>query len=317
MSALVAISTAFVGISIYAQTDDSNMTTFEEEAAKPTEEGTAMDNTTSTASSNGAQDGNTSIADVQSLFDGVFVCDVGTVEISGQTEVASVDNASLTTPTVSVEVMTQTQVAELAANETQTASANNETSIASANCLEMSLNNGTSTSSTNATDVANTTSTSSSNSTLAHRSNATSLSSSNQTSTASAPESGGQILVIEGQDFVPGQAVLIFSEKALLAIDDVDSDGSIHAKVPMPKGGGTTIAGNDTASTSTELRFVETGTQRTATFAFDGQKLTAAASGEIAVKGAGLGGNAGTTTAAAPSANTTSTNNTGSGYTLQ
>ena len=167
------------------------------------------------------------------------------------------------------------------------------------------------------TAMDNTTSTSSSNSTLAHRSNVTSLSSSNQTSTASAPESGGQILVIEGQDFVPGQAVLIFSEKALLAIDDVDSDGSIHAKVPMPKGGGTTIAGNDTASTSTELRFVETGTQRTATFAFDGQKLTAAASREIAVKGAGLGGNAGTTTAAAPSANTTSTNNTGSGYTLQ
>jgi len=126
-------------------------------------------------------------------------------------------------------------------------------------------------------------------------------------------------LVIEGQDFVPGQAVLIFSEKALLAIDDVDSDGSIHAKVPTPtpKGGGTTIAGNDTASTSTELRFVETGTQRTATFAFDGQKLTAAASREIAVKGAGLGGNAGTTTAVAPSANTTSTNNTGSSYTLQ
>jgi len=48
LSALVAISTAFVGSSIYAQTDDSNMTTFEEEAAKPTEEGTALDNTTST-----------------------------------------------------------------------------------------------------------------------------------------------------------------------------------------------------------------------------------------------------------------------------
>ena len=54
------------------------MTTFEEEATKPTEEGTAMDNTTSTASSNGAQDGTTSIADVQSLFDGVVVRDVGT-----------------------------------------------------------------------------------------------------------------------------------------------------------------------------------------------------------------------------------------------
>jgi len=47
-SALVAISTAFVGISIYTQTDHSNMTTFEEEAARPTEEGTAMANTTST-----------------------------------------------------------------------------------------------------------------------------------------------------------------------------------------------------------------------------------------------------------------------------
>ena len=241
------------------------MTTFEE-AAKPTEEGTAMDNTTSTASSNAARDGSTSIADVQSLFDGVFVCDVGTVEISGQTEVASVDNASLTTPTVSVEVMTQTQVAELAANETQTASANNETSIASANCLEMSLNNATSTSSTNATDVANTTSTSSSNSTLAHRSNATSPGSSNQTSTASAPESGGQILVIEGQDFVPGQAVLIFSEKALLAIDDVDSTEA-YMQSPNALGWRNDNRPHDTANTSTELRFVETGTQRTATFA--------------------------------------------------
>lgn len=32
LSAVVVISTAFVGISIYAQTDDSELTTFEEEA---------------------------------------------------------------------------------------------------------------------------------------------------------------------------------------------------------------------------------------------------------------------------------------------
>jgi hypothetical protein len=321
LSALVVVSTAFVGISIYAQTDDSDMTTFEEEEANPTEETTAMDNTTSVAEES------TSIADVESLFDGLVVCNVGTAEISGETEVASVDNASLTTPTVSAEVMTETEVAELAANETETASADNETSTASANCVEVDVSNATSTSGTNATDAANT-STASSNATLAGNAsntanatgtgNATSLGSSNQTSTASAPQSDRQILVIDGQDFVPGQAVLIWTENALLAIDDVDSDGSIQAKVPMPEAGGTAIASNDTASMSTELRFVESGTQRTATFEFDGQTLTAAAGGEIEVEG-GEGSNAGTSTAAtAPSDNTTSTNNnTGSNYTVQ
>jgi len=72
--------------------------------------------------------------------------------------------------------------------------------------------------------------------------------------------------VIEGQDFVPGQAVLIFSEKALLAIDDVDSTEA-YMQSPNALGWRNDNRPHDTANTSTELRFVETGTQRTATFA--------------------------------------------------
>jgi len=124
---------------------------------------------------------------------------------------------------------------------------------------------------------------------------------SNKTAIASAPESNQEILVIEGQDFTPGQVVLIFTENALIGIDDVADDGSIEAKVPKPDSG-TTVAANDTGTT--ELRFVESGTQRTATFEFDGQTLTAATGGDI--EAAGGGGE----TAAAPSDNQTSTNST-------
>ena len=123
MSALVVVSTAFAGISIYAQTDDSELTTFEEEAIA---EGEEFEDTM-----NATDDGSTSTADL-SFLDGLVVYDVGTAEISDETEVAALDNASLITPTVSVEVMTEIEVAELAANETDTAS---ETSVASANCV--------------------------------------------------------------------------------------------------------------------------------------------------------------------------------------
>lgn len=306
LSALVVVSTAFVGISIYAQTDDSELTTFEEEAMAAGEE---FEDTTS----NATEDGSTSIADL-SFLDGLQVCNVGTAEVSNETEIAAVPDGDVT-PTVSVEVMTETEVAELAANETETASAGNETSTASATCVLLG-GDDTSTSS-NATDEANATSTASSDATpasnLTGTDNATStLGASNATSTASTAGSDEEILVIEGQDFVPGQVVLMFSEKALLGIDDVDPDGNIEAKIPMPDSGDTAIAGKDTAST--ELRFVESGTQRTATFEFDGETLTAAAGGDIAADEAA---EVTPVPAPAPSGNTTSTSSTSSNYTAQ
>jgi hypothetical protein len=308
LSALVVIPTAFVGVSIYAQTDDGELTTFEEEAIAG---GAEMEDTgleddaamsdNATEDDNATDDGSTSIADVSSLFDGLQVCNVGTAEISGETEVASALEAD-TTPTISVEVMTQTEVAELASNETEIAAAGNETS---AECVLAGGDNETSTS--NATDSANATSTAGSNATLTGNmtgaDNTTStLGASNDTSIASAPESDEEILVIEGQDFVPGQVVLMFTENALVGIDDVAEDGSIEAKIPMPDSSETAIAGNDTGGT--ELRLVESGTQRTATFEFDGETLTAAAGGDIEAA------EATTTPAPAPSGNATSTNDT-------
>lgn len=302
LSALVVVSTAFVGISIYAQTDDSELTTFEEEAAAAGEEfEDTADNATS--DDNAKEDGSTSIADL-SFLDGLQVCNVGTAEVSGETEVAAVPDEGVT-PTVSVEVMTETEVAELAANETETASAGNETSTASAKCVLVGGDNeddATSTAS-NATLTSDMTTTDNAASTLG---------ASNATSTASTAGSE-EILVIEGQDFAPGQVVLIFSEKALLGIDDVDPDGNIESKIPAPDSGDTEIAGNDTAST--ELRFVESGTQRTATFEFDGETLAAAAGGDI--EAANEAAESMPAPAPAPSGNATSTNSTSSNYTVQ
>jgi hypothetical protein len=302
LSALVVASTAFVGVSIYAQTDDSELTTFEEEAIvggaemedTGLEDDTAMSDN-ATEDDNATDDGSTSIADVSSLFDGLQVCDVGTAEISGETEVASALEAEDTTPTVSVEVMTQTEVAELASNETEIAAAGNETS---AECVLAGGDNETSTS--NDTSIAGSNATTGN---MTGADNATStLGASNETSIASAPESDEEILVIEGQDFVPGQVVLMFTENALVGIDDVAEDGTIEAKIPMPDSGETAIAGNDTGTT--ELRLVESGTQRTATFEFDGETLTAAAGGDIEAA------EAATTPAPAPSGNANSTNDT-------
>lgn len=316
LSALVVVSTAFVGVSIYAQSDDSELTTFEEEAidsgAKEGPTGLADDKiTTSTASDDNATDDTTTTAGALSFLEGLQVCDVGTAEVSGETEVASVsDNA--TAPTVSVKIMTETEVAALADNETETASADDETSIASANCVLVGGGVENSTSTSNAADSANVTSTASnatSASNMTSMDNATSVANatstpeaSNATSTASTAESEEQkILVIEGQDFTPGQVVFIFSEHVLLAIDDVDSEGKIEAKVPMPDSQ-TTIAGNETASI--ELQFVESGTQRTGTFEFDGGTLTAAEDGDIKAADGTV------ETMPAPSGNATSTNST-------
>jgi hypothetical protein len=305
-AALVVVSTAFAGISIYAQTDDSELTTFEEEAISAGEEfEDSMDNAT--------DDGSTSTAAADlSFLDGLVVCDVGDAEVNGDaTEIASFDDS--TTPTVSVEVMTETEIAELAANETETAS---ETSTASASCMQMGgdasapADNATSTAGGNATDADDATPASNAtgidNATDSAMPELGSDASSNDTSTASLPESedDSEIWVIEGQDFAPGQVVLMFSENALVGIDDVDESGQIEAKVPVPESSGTAIAGNDTG---TEIRFVETGTQRTAIFEFDGETLTASEAGDIEAADDGSGE---AVTAAPTPSNSTSTNST-------
>ncbi|HXV45101.1 MAG TPA: hypothetical protein VD736_00320 [Nitrososphaera sp.] len=311
ISALVVVSTAFVGVSIYAQTEDSELTTFEEEAiaggAEMGEAGLEDDTVTSTASDNATEDiatddGGTEIADVSSLFADLQVCNVGTAEISDETEIAAVPEEGVT-PTVSVEVMTETEVAELASNENEVASAGNATS---AGCVLVGGDNETSTS---AAGLENETS-AAGNMT---DDNATStLGGSNETAIASAPESDEEILVIEGQDFAPGQVILIFTENALIGIDDVDDNGEIEAKVPVPDSGETAIAGNETGTT--ELRFVESDTQRTATFEFDGETLTASAGGDIE---AAEGDATTAPTDNATSTNDTSTANTTSNYTVQ
>jgi hypothetical protein len=77
-----------------------------------------------------------------------------------------------------------------------------------------------------------------------------------------------KIAVIEGRDFAPEQVVLIFSHNALIAIDDVSSNGQFEARVP-------------TSSLGNEVKFVESGTNRTATFQFNGNDLISSTPGQI------------------------------------
>jgi hypothetical protein len=280
LSAVAIASTAFAGISIYAQTDGSNMTTFEEQAQNATEDTTTTGNATSSANATNLTGGNTSTADVQGLFNGLVVCDVGTAEVNGETQAASVDNSTLGTPTVSVKVMTQTEVAAATDNETGIASAN-DTSIASAGCKMLGEDTSTSGNATES-DMSNATS-AGGNTTLTV--NATSTSSNMTSTAASDTGSNQQILVIDGQDFAPRQVVLIFSNDQLVGIDDVDGSGNIEAKIPEPHAGSSNST--STASASTDLRFVESGTLRSGTFSFDGQTLTSAEQGEIQAEGSG------------------------------
>ncbi|HZC88764.1 MAG TPA: hypothetical protein VE199_04025 [Nitrososphaera sp.] len=247
LSAVVVVSTAITGISIYsaqaATDDDSNVTTTSSE-----EKAGHSGSDDSLTSSNNM---NTSGVDVKSLFEGLVVCDLGASEINGQTHSAAIDKGTLDTPKVSVKVMTEREVASLASNETQTSSSSsNDTNIASADCMMLNKSASTS-SSNNATTSDNNNKTSSSSS---------SASSSNSTGSSTAI-SKDRIAVIEGQDFVPGQVVLVFSNHALVAIDDVDNNGRIDAKVPADRLG-------------SEINFVESGTNRTASFNFDGKTLT-------------------------------------------
>jgi hypothetical protein len=296
---------------IYAQeADDSELTTFEEEALNDEEElttGTSDDDENDSSAylsgRNVSDDDDTTATaeemetEIASLFDGLVVCDLGTLEASApdETETSAFDTQTAMTPTVSVTVMSETEVAEAAANETETSAAD-ETEVASAECFglggddnatstsstdDMGMNNATSGDGANATSAdGNATSLMDSNATGTSDGNATSTAgnatssanatSSNATSTAADDE---QIAVIEGQDFAPGEIVLVFSSNNIVAIDDVDDSGDVEAKVPLND------LGND-------LSFVESGTNRSTEFNFDGETLIAAeGQGEIQAEG--------------------------------
>ncbi|HEX7031753.1 MAG TPA: hypothetical protein VF172_02015 [Nitrososphaera sp.] len=276
LSALTVASTAFVGVSIYAQTaDDSDLTTFEEEAiasGEQFEDSMDPDNNDEASSSddNASEDddGSTSTPDVGSLLNGLVVCNVGESEISDETQTASsfLDEIGRVKPTVSVSVMSEDEVAALAESETETAaSEDDETSSTApdADCVRV----GEDEEDDNVTSANSVTSSSASEE-------------ESGTTSTSALDSDRQILVIEGQDFVPGQAVLMFIENELRGIDDVDDNGDIEAKIPVPENSKTAVAG---IGDPMELRLVETGTQRTANLDFDGETLTAPANSDIEV----------------------------------
>jgi hypothetical protein len=225
----------------------------------------------------------TIVAEVRSLFDGLVVCDLGEVQANApdETETAASDAlAAATTPTVSVTVMSETEVAEAAANETETSAAD-ETEIASADCMRLGGDDDSATSTSAADDSSNATSDAGSNATS--DGNATSMNGSNATGTSAANATSAsnvtsiaedeEIAVIEGQDFAPGELVLVFSSNNIVAIDEVSDSGDIDAKVPV----------NDVGNSFT---FVETGTTRTGEFNFDGETLIAAeGQGDIQAEG--------------------------------
>ena len=284
---------------IYAQeADDSELTTFEEEALRAEEEvtaGTSDDESNDTSaylsgrdvsdddSEDSTDDEETIVAEVESLFDGLVVCDLGEIQANApeDTETAAFDTLAATTPTVSVTVMSETEVAEAAANETETSAAD-ETEIASADCMRLGGDDDNATSTSEADDSSNTTSDASDNATSTDGnatsmtgSNATGTSAANATSTSNATSiaEDEQIAVIEGRDFAPGEIVLVFSSNNIVAIDEVSDSGDIDAKVPL----------NDVGNSFT---FVESGTTRTADFNFDGETLIAAeGQGDIQAEG--------------------------------
>ena len=242
LSAAVVISTAITGISIYSAHAATDVASPNPPTLEEARQIISKNHDSATSSNNE----NAPSVDVKSLFDGLVVCDLGASEINGDTRSSTIDNGTLDTPKVSVKVMTDREVASLASNETRTSSSNDETSTASADCKM--LNKSTSTSSNNASTSDN---------------NKASPSSSRpfDSNTSNSAVSKDKIAVIEGQDFAHGQVVLVFSKDALVAIDDVDNNGQIDAKVPVDR------LGN-------EINFVESGTNRTASFNFDGQTLT-------------------------------------------
>jgi hypothetical protein len=254
LSALVIASTAFVGVSIYAmKADDEKMATLEE--------GSTNHDNSDAASSDDDDDGSSSEADVESLFAGLVVCDVGVAEISGETQTAasSYEEIGRDRPTVSVSVMSRSEVAELADSETETAASEEEEESSSttprADCGILGEDKP-------------------------HKKTTSAAEEESDRTSTSGLDSDKQILVIDGHGFAPGQVVLMFMNNELRGIDDVDEDGEIEAKIPVPENSETAVAG---IGDPLELRLVESGTQRTGNLDFDGETLTANANSDIEV----------------------------------
>jgi hypothetical protein len=281
LSALVVASTAFAGVSIYAQQADDNMTSTEDSGLAGN--ATSLDSSADDSSDDSSVDASetSTAASIADLFSGLVICDLGTLTVGDATEVAA--DANGTQPTITITVMDRTEIAAAAENETSTAASSTDcmqlgetsTSNATESTDLASDDNATSTTaSSNATSVGDASASDeelttfeeealldseSGNATSAANatdSNSTDMSS-NATSTASTDTGAdeGQVVAIDGEDFAPGQVVLVFTDNALIAVDDVADDGSIDAKVPME-------------DVDSELRFVESGTLRTATASF-------------------------------------------------
>ena len=323
LSALVVASTAFAGVSIYAQQADDNMTSTEDSGLAGN--ATSLDSSADDSSDDSSVDASetSTAASIADLFSGLVICDLGTLTVGDATEVAA--DANGTQPTITITVMDRTEIASAADNETSTAAS-------SADCMELgdTSTSNTTESTDSASDDNATSTTTSSNETST--SNATSVgeasiddeelttfeeealtgnesgnatsaanatdTSSNATSTASdASADEGQVVAIDGKDFAPGQVVLVFTDNALVAVDDVDSDGSIDAKVPME-------------DVDSELRFVESGTMRTATASFAEDDTVIAGSEDQDILIVMAGDSEDTETASSfPSSNSTSTSN--------
>ncbi|HXG07466.1 MAG TPA: hypothetical protein VNI77_09105 [Nitrososphaera sp.] len=251
LSALAVASNALTGVSIYAENaDDGELTATTEAKAseEKSKDSTDPDN-----------------KDVVSLLEGLIVCNVGEVEISGETRTASsyLEETDGSKPTISITVMPEAEVAALADKDTERAASEDDKASSAAppaKCVRLGEDQED-------------------DNTTTANSVASSENESGKTS-ASARDSDRQILLIEGQNFVPGEVVLMFIENELRGIDDVNDSGEIEAKIPVPERSETTVAG---IGDPMELRFVESGTQRTGNLEFDGETLIAHDGSDIEV----------------------------------
>ena len=269
LSAAIAMSGVASGIpalATHAAMDDSNMNTSKDVANSSIEHNAKSTDGKSTSHVDGTKGyhtgtvgESTSMANLKSLFEGLVVCDLGTSEIHRQMQ----HDGMLGTPKVSVKVVPWTDLASSVSHEKQTSSDNNTKSSESAPCKKLGDGN----TSTESKDT----------SSASYGSNTKSMSNTQPTSSDHKISSGTsskdampnkQIAVIEGNDFAPGQVVLVYSNHALVTIDDVSRNGQIDAKVPLDK------LGN-------EIRFVESGTNRVATFNFNGHTLISSGQGDI------------------------------------
>lgn len=293
------------------------MTTFEEEASKTFEESEVV-NTPTSSSTNATSSANatsTAAADVQGLLDGLIVCNVSAMTVNQPTEIAAANDTGVT-PTISATIVEESSL-------TGQSSAENATTTSSANATDFS-SNMTSTATANATNTNATSSTEASTAgnadCVTNGSQGNNTSGGNATTTAgnvqTAPLSeNGPTVSLDGIDFMPGQFVLFFTDKALVAIDDVDDTGNVDAKMRLPEqtqtAGANDTSGNQTATGGERtIRVIESGTLRTGEFNFDGQTLTAAAHDDGQIKAADDNGASASTMTSDLSDSTSTSNST-------